>query len=169
MLLAIKYADREKLDVLAQESGCDFDQFLTQYQPYLQTEQVQQLIQNGFHFGAHSHDHPEYQYLPLTEQLQQTTRSVESISNTFGLGYRLFSFPFTDFGVTRAFFDFVLRDKKVADFTFGCAGLKKDVYPQHIQRIPMEQTRLDGASFLHKTLLFYLLKTPLGRNQLHRS
>jgi peptidoglycan/xylan/chitin deacetylase (PgdA/CDA1 family) len=163
-----RYADRAQLDLLAQNMGLDFGAFLREQQPYLSSVQVASLLQKGFHFGAHSVDHPEYRLLDQQEQLRQTTKSVETISNKFGLGYRLFSFPFTDFGVSKKFFDVVLEEKKIADFTFGCAGIKTDVNARHIQRIPLEIGDLSAEAILRKELLYFWLKMPFGKNRIHR-
>jgi peptidoglycan/xylan/chitin deacetylase (PgdA/CDA1 family) len=168
-LLSVRYENRTELDALATSIGFDFNEFLHQHQPYLQSSQVESLIEKGFHFGAHSVDHPEYQYLDLTEQLRQTTRSTETISNKFGLGYRLFSFPFTDYGVSRKFFEIVLEEKKIADFTFGCAGLKTDVMPRHLQRIPMEANNLSAEAALRREFLYFWLKMPFGKNRIRRT
>ncbi len=168
-LLSVRYENRAELDVLATSIGLDFNEFLHQHQPYLQSSQVESLLGKGFHFGAHSVDHPEYQYLDLPEQLRQTTRSTETISNKFGLGYRLFSFPFTDYGVSRKFFEVVLEEKKIADFTFGCAGLKTDIMPRHLQRIPMEANNLSAEAALRREFLYFWLKMPFGKNRIRRT
>lgn len=167
-ILAVRYADKEQLDAMALELGLDFGAFLETEKPYLSSGQIEELIKKGFHFGAHSIDHPEYRFLSLQEQLVQTTKSVELVSNQFGLGYRLFSFPFTDYGVSKAFFDFVLQDKKVADLSFGCAGLKRDIHPRHIQRIAMEQNKLSAEEILRKEIFYFWLKIPFGKNRIHR-
>ncbi|MBL7828211.1 MAG: polysaccharide deacetylase family protein [Saprospiraceae bacterium] len=167
-LLSLRYHEQSLLDELAAVLGIDFSQFLARQQPYLTTIQIESLIQKGFHFGAHSIDHPEYRWLSLEEQLRQTVGSIEYISNRFGLGYRLFSFPFTDYGVEKKFFDFMLNDKKAAEYTFGCAGLKTDVHPNHIQRIPMENGSETAEQTLKRTFLYFWLKLPLGKNRIQR-
>lgn len=167
-ILSVRYGEEAVLDALAAQWNVDFSDFLRKQAPYLTTDQVEKLIGQGFHFGAHSVDHPEYQYIDLETQLRQTTRSVEVISNKFGLGYRLFSFPFTDYGVSRRFFEFILKEKKVADFTFGCAGLKDDIFPNHIQRIPLEVNNLGAEEVLRREFLYFWAKIPFGKNTIHR-
>lgn len=167
-LLSVKYHNQSVLDELAAIAGLDFSAFLARERPYLDSTQVENLIGQGFHFGAHSVDHPEYRYLPLEEQLRQTVASVEQVCNRFGLGYRLFSFPFTDFGVKADFFRFVLDEKKIVSFTFGCAGLKTDQFPNHIQRIPMERHELSARAVMSREILYYWLKLPFGKNHIRR-
>ena len=168
-ILSVAYADRDQLDTLATDFEVNFKDFLQHQKPYLTSTQVESLLKQGFHIGAHSVDHPEYRFLNLDEQLRQTTKSVEVISNKFGLGYRLFSFPFTDFGVSRKFFDFVLEEKKVADFSFGTAGLKTDIHPRHIQRIPMEINNMSAENILRCEFLYFWMRMPFGKNSIHRT
>lgn len=168
-ILSIGYSDREQLNTIAMETGVDFNDFLRKNQPYLTSVQIESLLRQGFHFGAHSVDHPEYRFLSLDEQLRQTTKSTETISNKFGLGYRLFSFPFTDFGVAKRFFEILLTEKKIAEFSFGCAGIKTDFHARHIQRIPMEANNLTAEEILRHAFLYFWLKKPFGGNHIIRS
>lgn len=168
-LLSIGYAGQSVLDVLAGEAGVDFAGFLARERPYLDTAQVEALARQGFHFGAHSVDHPEYRFLSIEEQLRQTTASVEQICNRFGLGYRLFSFPFTDFGVSERFFRFILMEKKIVSMSFGSAGLKTDQYARHIQRIPMERNESDARAVLSREILYFRMKMPFGKNRIRRT
>ena len=81
-----------------------FADFLKNQQPYLNKTEVLDLKQQGFDFGAHSANHPEYQYIPLEEQLWQTIESLNYLKKEIGVELLSFSFPFTDFGVTKEFF-----------------------------------------------------------------
>ncbi len=166
-LLSIRYRQRELLDEVASRLNYDFDVFLKEQAPYLTTEQVNTLINQGFHFGAHSIDHPEYQYISLDEQLRQTTESVESVCDKFNLDYRIFAFPFTDHNVSKEFFT-RLKKQKTTDFTFGCAGQKEDEVSTNFQRIPFEMEHLSGRQIHNAELLYYLLKMPFGKNELRR-
>jgi peptidoglycan/xylan/chitin deacetylase (PgdA/CDA1 family) len=169
-LLSLKYQQKGQLDALARGVGLDFDQYLQQERPYLDPQEIKSLQNDGFHFGAHSIDHPEYQYLDIKEQLRQTRASQAAVSDQFGVEEGWFAFPFTDFGVSSSFFNLLYADSPAPELTFGCAGLKNDVLPRHIQRIPLESTgNLSARDILPAELLYYLMKSPLGRNKIHRS
>ncbi len=166
-LLRVNYQNKECLDELAILLKVDFDEYLTSHKPYLSSIQISSLIKRGFHFGAHSIDHPEYQYLTLEEQLRQTIESVETITRKFRLDYKVFAFPFTDYGISKAFFYF-LEEHKITDLTFGCAGQKQEKVRNHFQRIPFEINDLSAKEIHNAELLYYLMKVPFGKNTLER-
>jgi peptidoglycan/xylan/chitin deacetylase (PgdA/CDA1 family) len=166
-LLSVGYANRALLDELAALVEVDFNAFLQEQQPYMSSAQIRKLQQQGFDFGAHSIDHPEYRFLNLEAQLRQTTESLAFVQRQFGVQYPSFSFPFTDFGVSEAFFT-QLRGQDNVGLTFGCAGQKQDSAPMHFQRTPLEDGKLGVRDILHTELLYYLLKAPFGKNRITR-
>jgi peptidoglycan/xylan/chitin deacetylase (PgdA/CDA1 family) len=167
-LLSIPYARRAALDELAGLIGLDFGQYLREHRPYLDGSQIESLLAQGFSFGAHSCDHPEYRFLGFDEQIRQTRDSVAAVCQRFALPYRAFAFPFTDYGLPRAFFAAVLETEKIVDLSFGCAGLKREAFPGHLQRIPFELAGQSARAIVHAEYLYYLVKVPLGRNVLRR-
>ena len=163
-VLNLTYKDNYKLDELALDNGIDFDEYLKEKKPYLTSEQITELIADGFSFGAHSKDHPMYKGLSLESQLIQTKESIKEICSKFDLDYQVFSFPFTDDGVTQAFFDEIING---TDLTFGCAGLKEDSAKNHLQRIPMEMNKM-GKEIIKEEYLYYLMKAKAGKNKIVR-
>ena len=163
-MLDIDYIQKKDLDELAEIVGVDFNEYLIKEQPYLTTNEINELIQQGFTIGAHSKNHPLYNLLTQEEQLNQTLESIDFLQQKFNLDYRVFSFPFTDAGVGKEFFRII--ESKV-DVTFGSAGLKKDSIVFNLQRIPMETN--SSAEKIVKTQYFYcLLKKMFGRNIITR-
>lgn len=167
-LLSIGYKDRFLIDQLAQVSGYDFRDYLQKEKPYMDAQQIRALIADGFYFGAHSCDHPEYQYIDLSAQLQQTRDSLSAICTEFDLPYRTFAFPFTDYGVGEAFFEQV-KNERMLDISFGSAGLKNDPVPGHIQRIPLEEAGLSAKEVMGSEYLYYMIKQFLGKNKVQRA
>ena len=163
-LLNLKYADKFILDGLANEHKVDFDAYLKKHQPYLTSEQIKELIGEGFTFGAHSKDHPLYKDLDFAEQLSQTQESLATIKSQFNLGYSVFSFPFTDDGVPQQLFN---KISEFTDLTFGCAGIKEDSASNHLQRIPME-TSESGKEIIKTEYLYCLIKQKVGKNKILR-
>ena len=164
-LLSVTYQQKEKLDILAQIISVDFKDYLNEEEPYLTTKQINELIQQGFHFGAHSIDHPPYHKIPLEEQLRQTKESIHNISTDFKLKYNTFSFPFTDFNVSKTFFNEL---KFNVGLTFGCAGLKNDSVNFNKQRIPFEIDGYNGEEILRGEYLYYIFKSLFNKNTIHR-
>ena len=168
-LLMISYADRHLLDDLASKLDVNFNEFLLKQRPYLDSAQISSLIQQGFTFGAHSLDHPEYRFLEEEEQIRQTSESIDTVSKKFEVKEKLFSFPFTDHGVKKTFFDKVFDPvRPLADLTFGGAGLKQDSIKKNIQRIPFEGTSLNAKQILGTEYLYYMIKAIFGKNMIRR-
>lgn len=167
-ILSISYQNKELLNELAKLIGYSYNEFLANHSPYLSSQQIRSLISQGFYFGAHSIDHPEYQYIELQEQLRQTKESLQYICNMFSIEYKVFSFPFTDYNVSKRFFNHI-KTNDIAENTFGCAGQKRDIIPNNFQRIPFEMTDLSAKQILNSELLYYLLKMPFGKNIINRN
>lgn len=164
----ISYQNKDLLSELATLMNYNFNDFLITQKPYLTGNQIKSLIKQGFYFGAHSLDHPEYQFITLPEQLRQTKESIEKICTEFQLDYKIFSFPFTDYNVSKEFFKEIEKNN-IAENTFACAGQKKDIIPNNFQRIPFEMENLSGKQILNAELLYYLFKIPFGKNMIYRN
>jgi peptidoglycan/xylan/chitin deacetylase (PgdA/CDA1 family) len=168
-LLSLSYLQRNYLDELASLIGVDFSLYLKEKKPYLTSEQIQKLIRQGFHFGAHSIDHPQYVELDQETQIRQTVESINTVQTRFSLPYKLFSFPFTDSGVSANFFRQIYDNNvHAADFTFGCSGLKKDMFDSHLQRIPMEIEDFSASDIIYGEYFYYILKSIFNKNKITR-
>ena len=166
-LLSVQYSGRDVLRTIAREVGVDFAAHLKRQPCYMSRAELLRLEKEGFTIGAHSIDHPRYDALPLAEQLRQTRESLAFVGHHFNPPVRAFAFPFTDFGVGRKFFE-ALEKEGACGLSFGCAGLKRDAAPGHLQRIPFDENPLSARVNLSKEYLYFLLKAPLGRNVLER-
>jgi peptidoglycan/xylan/chitin deacetylase (PgdA/CDA1 family) len=168
-VLSVGYDQKNALEELAQILEVDFEEYLKAKKPYLTSDQISSLLKDNFTIGAHSIDHPEYRKIPLEEQVRQTKESVHFIIDKFGLKYKTFSFPFTDHGVGKLFFDTMLRPENgTVDLSFGCAGLKEDYLPSHIQRFPMEGAKTPAKNLIHSEYFYYLIKSIFNKNKIAR-
>lgn len=166
-LLKITYQNKEILDNVAPVIDVSFQEYLSKHRPYLTTNQINELIQKGFSFGSHSVSHPYYNALPEDIQVQETLDCLNYLVDTFGIKERLFSFPYTDFGVTKSFFDKIGNS---IDLSFGTASLKQDTISTNIQRIPMEVFGYESAEEIIKSeYLYYILKRIVGKHIIYRS
>jgi len=163
-VLSISYNNRKELDQIAIKNDVDFDDYLNIKKPYLTSIQIKELINDGYTFGAHSKNHPLYKELSFDEQLAQTKESIEFIVKEFDLNYNVFSFPFTDDGVSKKFFDEIVD---CTDITFGCAGIKEDSIKNHLQRLVME-TGKPGKEIIKAEYLSYLMKEKVGKHKVVR-
>jgi peptidoglycan/xylan/chitin deacetylase (PgdA/CDA1 family) len=137
-LLAVRYADRQVLGKMAAIAAVDFDGYVAKNRPYLSTDQVFDLIRQGFSIGAHSVDHPLYADLLLDEQVRQTRESMNFIVNRFAVETRAFAFPHTDSGVGPEFFQAVISTGLV-DICFGTGGLLRHFHPANLERFSIEK------------------------------
>ena len=168
-ILGIDYRRRAELDDMARLVDLDFNAFLKIRKPYLTHTQIEELAQSGFYIGAHSSDHPLFNELDEAHQLVQFRDSLSMLMKEFRLGYGLFSFPFTDHGVSSSFFAALSGEgMPPVDATFGTAGLKRDPVAFHFQRVPMEVGRFPAARLLKGEYIYYLLKGLMGRNEITR-
>jgi peptidoglycan/xylan/chitin deacetylase (PgdA/CDA1 family) len=169
-ILNIDYQQQAMFDSIAELLEIDFDSYLKIRKPYMTTEQLKDLRSKGFEIGSHSIDHPFYSGLKQDEQLMQTSDSMKWIMENFNPRYRLFSFPFIDDGVSSGFFDAIYSNaQKIVDMSFGSSGLKKEKYPFHLQRIPMEKSKLGACVYIKGEYLYYIMKSFAGRNVAWRS
>ena len=136
--------------------------FLNEETPYLTTKQIKSLSNQGFTIGAHSIDHPYFYEIPFAEQVRQTRDSLELVSSIVTQKLRLFAFPFTDYKVSKEFFEEIKSD---VDVSFGTAGLKNDTIPFNLQRISVKEKL---QSVLKKEYLKYMVKLFLWKNTMYR-
>lgn len=143
----LPYRQRHVLDDLGRVLGCDFEGYLASHRPYVSSEQVDALIQQGFTVGAHSVDHPSYAELSLDEQLVQTRESMRWLSERFHFKCQSFAFPYRDDGVSVSFFRAMLAegDLKVS---FGTSGLVPHASRYNLPRFSTERTDSSVAEVL---------------------
>ena len=167
LLLSITYSEVPILDELAAYLSINFDEYLSDRKPYLTSNQIIELQGKGFCFGGHSIDHPRYCLLNFDEQIRQTQLCMEHICKHFSINYKAFAFPFSDEGVTVDFFDKIYNNH-IIDISFGTAGLKKDNFMQHLQRIPMERAEMLAERIIKEQMLICTIRNMLGRNIIAR-
>ncbi|BDS11791.1 polysaccharide deacetylase family protein [Aureispira anguillae] len=168
-LLAVRWPEQALLDDLAVAFDIDFEAFLQEQKPYLTQEQIRAMLKDGFTFGSHSQNHPTYNKLNLNDQIQQTIRCQHYLDLHFDLPYKTFAFPFTDYGVSAAFFHQILG-KENFQLTFGGAGLKQEQIKGQLQRFGMETQALTSAKrLIHTEYSYYIIKSIFKKNTIHRN
>ena len=178
-ILSVDFPRRHVLDRIAELLDVDFQEFLSEQRPYLTSDQVRSLQDEGFHIGAHSADHPLYADLDLTGQLSQTFDSLEAIARIFHPTHTLFSFPFSDVGVPEAVFRAmygtshrgigdVTRSHPVVDLSFGTSEMKQDTFDRHFHRFWMERTNEGANGIVKRVLLKTVIRSLLRRQRVHR-
>jgi peptidoglycan/xylan/chitin deacetylase (PgdA/CDA1 family) len=146
-MLSIGYAQKSLVRSLAEALDFDLDRYICEARPHLTSEQIAALLSKGFSIGAHSHDHPLYADLSLSEQLAQTRMSMELLETRFGVSPKAFAFPHNDSGVQEEFFTTVFSEP-LLDVSFGTSGFVTHFHPRNIERVSMEKTSVPASQIL---------------------
>lgn len=167
ILLSLNYYQVETIDAVAHLLSIDYDTFLKEQLPYLTTNQITELKNSGFTFGAHSIDHPLFSDITEKEQKRQVTTCFEALDNIIETDQHYFAFPFSDNGVSTDYLNW-LHKQQGCRLSFGTAGVKDDTSLFNLQRIPMEKWNQSAKSIVKTELVAYLLKKLLGKNRISR-
>lgn len=167
-ILKINYKNRDRLDIIANHLEIDFDIYLKNKPVYLTTEQLLKLKNDGFGISSHGWDHPLYNQLSLEDQLANTQKSLDYMTENHFLNDS-FAFPFTDHLVENHFFDSIFNQNTDLKFTFGAAGLKLDSNPKNLQRIPIEIGNYSAEEILKNEILYHQFLNKFNKNRIIRS
>lgn len=162
-ILMINHGQQPLLDELARQVEVDFADYMSELPVYMNSSQIEDLVNWGFEIGGHSPDHVDFSTLDADLMVSKVETSIQDLQQRFGVTSRLFSFPFTSHGVPEKVINQLLNNH-AADVLMGTAGLKKTGTMGFIQRIPMEQFEMPALEALKTEYFYYLLKKPLGRN-----
>lgn len=167
-ILALSHKDRTAIQEIVTVLDIDVADYLRKEEPYLTTTQVHALQEMGFTIGAHSIDHPRFNEIPLAEQKRQIQESVSTIESMSTKKDRYFSFPFSDEGVSLELFRWMYEEVGCS-LSFGISGLKEDMYPQHLHRVPFEGTGMEVEDIVKSEYFYYWLKGKINKNKILRS
>ena len=164
----LNYFDQKIINELATILEINFDDYLAANKPYMTLEQIKDLSDMGFTIGMHSIDHPEFYLIDEKKMKEQTEGCLSYLENQLGIQNRYFAFPFTDDQTPGSFFNYLYYKINI-DLSFGTAGLKNDVEPKHLQRIPLEVDEYNGAGeIIRAEYSYYLAKALLAKNRVVR-
>lgn len=166
-LLKLSYHDSDKIEELAKELNVDFDEFLQNEKPYMNWEEIEELKNQGFYFGGHSVDHPLYELISLEEQIRQTLKSTEETVNQLNLDYKIFSFPFTDSGVKKEFYQKIYKEG-VCDLSFSTSRFKTDEFRRNLHRFGLEPNHGSVSLFFLKRYFTFVMNSLIVNNEIKR-
>jgi peptidoglycan/xylan/chitin deacetylase (PgdA/CDA1 family) len=167
-LLSVTYAHKEILEEVAVAADLDFREYTAGQEIYMNEEDIQNLMKQGFTIGGHSIDHPLFRTIPMEEQVRQTRQSMEYLRDRFQVSPLLFSFPFSDVEVTASFYQRIHQPEEIVNISFGISGLKKDILPVHLHRIPMETGVYGAEQTITGEYLYYMFKSIFHKNKIYR-
>jgi peptidoglycan/xylan/chitin deacetylase (PgdA/CDA1 family) len=150
-ILGVNYKNRHLLDEAAEVLQIDINEYLQVKQPYMNRDEIRDLINQGFMIGSHSIDHPLFMELPLDKQLMQVSVSLRKLKEQFTFPYNAFAFPHTDLGVSKEFYDLTHFNGQI-DVSFGTSNFLKGYCDNNLQRQPMERGNAH-ANLIYRRLL----------------
>ncbi len=161
----LNYYQTEIINEVAKAIGISFADYLKTHPLYLTDSEITTMIDEGFGFGGHSWDHPNYKEITIDEQIEQTIKSTAHTTNRYNLSYRVFAFPYRDFHVRKELFDKISSD---IDLTFGTHGMVDDEIPFMIQRTDVERSRLDTPAAMKLNYIKFIVQKLTGKSFLKR-
>jgi peptidoglycan/xylan/chitin deacetylase (PgdA/CDA1 family) len=163
----INYLNQHLLIDLAEVLDVNLDRYLIEHRPFISTEQVKFLTDNGFELGGHSWDHPYYQQLSMQEAIAQTVSSCRYIRENFAEKLTLFSFPHTDQGMSQSFFTNLSEQIKI-DLFFGTQNQDDEMANRVLHRFNAERPDLALSKQLNGLLLWMLIRKLTHANKVVR-
>jgi peptidoglycan/xylan/chitin deacetylase (PgdA/CDA1 family) len=160
-ILKATFLQESILDEAATLLNINFDDFLAEQKPYLNTKQILNLQSQGFSIGAHSVNHHEFWRISEEEQMEEIKTSMNWLVEKINPEIKAFSFPFTDTEVTLKVLN-TLKTEHICDVTFGTAGIKFDELEHHFQRYPVEKEG-DFMLNLKEELVYFALRNIIGK------
>jgi len=98
---SVAASEHSAIDWLCRLLDIDVQHYLDVQRPYMSTEEIARLAQDGFTIGAHSVSHRQFGSLTDSEIEQEIVDSCQAVTALSGLPYAPFAFPFSADGVSR--------------------------------------------------------------------
>jgi len=164
-VLNTEYKDRNILDEIAESLGINWEYYLNAKQPYLTSQQISEMKNMGFYFGAHSLDHAKFNELNIEDQIYQAKSSIKLIKERFDVNYSLFAFPFSDKNIPLEFFR---RMENYIDISFGTSGTQIDEMSWNLERINFERSLKSADKIYFRKLLKRKANVIYGKGNVQR-
>lgn len=156
------------LNQLAPIVDIDFNAYLEKQQPFLRSEQLDELVKSGFSVGGHSWDHPYYRLLSLQDQVTQTGRSVDFLQKRYGMASSLFSFPHDDRAVDSSYFQVMEQSGQAPALYFGIQNQLREEKNRVLHRFNAERPDLPIDQLVKGILALDIVRGWMGKNQVYR-
>lgn len=158
MLKRCKIEHEPLLDYLSKIAEIDWFDFLRDVGPYLDKEQIGEIVSMGHTIGGHSTRHQLYCDLSTDQQISDAKECLDYLEFVCGSSITAFSFPFGDWDIKK---DFFLAFERI--ITFGTNDMKEDFIQTNFQRFWME-TSDDVKQRLKKLYIDKFLRKYIAHN-----
>ena len=145
----------------------NINDFLKENTPYISSDQIREMIADGFYFGGHTMSHPPMDQIGVESQKKEVLDSVEWLKKNFDIDYSFFAFPFTDKTASKKLFSEIFEyDPNL--IVFGNAGLKKDISSSIIQRFSLEHPDRPAKKQVVTENLYKYFNKSIGKYRIRR-
>lgn len=167
-MLRIRQTNKELLNEIADVLNISFKEYLEKRRPWLTTQQIKGLSDQGFCLGGHSWNHPYYQSIPLEEQVKQTIDSC-NYARQFQNHTVTFAFPHFDADLSQELFDAILKEENKIDLLFGTQNQKNEINNKMIHRFNCERPGLPISQHIKGVLLYSVLQKLFNQQNIIRT
>ncbi len=128
--------------------------FLEKHQPYMTTDQIKELIEQGFEIGAHGITHPYSEFVDYTLLEQEIVGSITNLEKRFGVDVKSFSYPFGSRANKNDENKIIKNHKEKIKALIGIRNNLKNNNPYKWER-DLQEANLNTAAFRFFILPFF--------------
>jgi len=166
-IMALKSKQGALLEKIAEICQIDQNDYCIVHKPYLNGNDVSELIRQGFHIGSHGWNHTHLTEHDSATQVDHIISSAFDLCKRFCLPYRAFAFPYNDVGISKSVYSALFQSRDV-HVTFGTSLMRADCHTRSIQRLSFEKSRVSGQRILIEGFSKRALLQVLGQGTMKR-
>ena len=125
-LLAFEQDDAPSIDQMCESLGVDPVAYFEAQRPYMTTEQLRQLVSDGFTVGSHGVAHLRMQRMSTEEMEREIVTSCDIVRQVTGQARVPFAFPYSGEGINRRFLADLLARYEFIELFFDTGGFCSD-------------------------------------------
>lgn len=116
----------DKIDLISNYLEINWTEVLNHYQPYLTSDDISEMISNGFDIGSHGLNHIPFRCLSDTDRLKQINLSLNFLSAKFKKDSFTFSFPNSADDISEDWMNNLVLQNNLLDGFVGTGKFKKN-------------------------------------------
>lgn len=139
---SLKSFEEDMIDQICSILEIDIREYLKKHRPYLTSDEVKQLVSDGFTIGAHGRLHHRLDLLGEDDLEKEIVDSCREIMNLTGRDHLPFAFPFTGWDIDPQFLENLILKYPFIRLIFGVRGDNKRFIKD---RLWVDSLRLPGG------------------------
>lgn len=143
-IMALGPMDEPVIDMAAKMLGLDIKEYLSRRQPYLSSQQIMDLYEDGFIIGAHTRAHAKLALLAPGQVEAEIVESARFVQQLTGAERVPFSFPYSATDTDRGLLAAIRQRHPFLGLFYDTMDLRPDL-PFIVNRIWAEKSAYRGA------------------------